>query len=151
MWYHPAGCEDCMSHSMNDPRLEIEWKSWKSWGCEMPIIMILLASNQPIRVQNYGHLTIDKFGLFVLIIISDRTKWFKLHPELNKIVFLLRFYNDTEKTLWMHFRIQIPGDFQSSENKWNFELQLTRILFTYNYRTLYFHNWSFSAVNSFSL
>ena len=43
------GCEDCMSHSMNDPRLEIEWKSWKSWGCEMPII--LLVSNQPIRVQ----------------------------------------------------------------------------------------------------
>ena len=49
------------------------------------------------------------------------------------------------------FRIQIPEDFQSSENKWNFELQLTWILFTYNYRTLYFHNWSFSAVNSFSL
>ena len=51
----------------------------------------------------------------------------------------------------MHFRIQRPEDFQSSENKWNFELQLTLILFTYNYRTLYFHNWSFSAVNSFSL
>ena len=68
-----------------------------------------------------------------------------------EIVFLLRFCNDTVKTLWMHFRFQRPEDFQSSENEWNFELQLTLILFTYNYRTLYFHNWSFSAVNSFSL
>ena len=27
----------------------------------------------------------------------------------------------------MHFRIQRPEDFQSSQNKWNFELQLTLI------------------------
>ena len=45
-----------LHYLMNDPRLEIEWKSWKSWGCEMPIISrILLVCNQPIRVRNYGH------------------------------------------------------------------------------------------------
>ena len=91
-------CESEISSAGYIRVLHYEWSKIRDWMEIMKVMRLwdayphdligLQSANQrPELWSSDDQWANDKVGLFVLIIISDRTKWFKLHPEMVKLYF----------------------------------------------------------------